>query len=300
MVEPLLLNITQRYNYVTEMPAEPGFLTKSFPRLMLARLGPGHKQSAHVDLGSSSIVPHKIHIVLSDAAGKAVFAQRPPSGRGQGGKGGKGQGSRQEETSVGQGARQEETFVESVLQAGYAYEVNNLLSHYAINRGTTPRTHLLVEYLPRDVGSEWIDNRSGPMTQTELQNKLARDRAAMTPAELEEYTREKQLQRERRHQQLRERVDLGNQGSRPADEQKGAHMRVMDAQRDSGERYMHDQGRGAPDDRRQDDDRDLRRSDRRYEGQTSGAARDRGGSDMHDRHAGRGGKGGKGQHMYEL
>merc|ERR1712187_669692 len=66
-IEPILLKIASRYNYSSGVPRIPGagFVTSSFPRLMLARLGPGSTQMKHVDSGGSSAIPHKIHIPLS-------------------------------------------------------------------------------------------------------------------------------------------------------------------------------------------------------------------------------------------
>merc|ERR1711937_1109615 len=71
-IEPILLNITSRYNYREEQhfKQKSGYLRTNFPRLVLARLNPGARQKRHRHLSISSQLPHRINVPLSDGGGK--------------------------------------------------------------------------------------------------------------------------------------------------------------------------------------------------------------------------------------
>eukprot|EP00929_Paragymnodinium_shiwhaense_P041378 TRINITY_DN21490_c0_g1_i1.p1 TRINITY_DN21490_c0_g1~~TRINITY_DN21490_c0_g1_i1.p1 ORF type:complete len:202 (-),score=45.83 TRINITY_DN21490_c0_g1_i1:237-842(-) len=169
---------------------------------MFAKLGAGFAQSRHKDMGLSSLPPHKIHIPLSDGGGGASFYMRPDDSA-YGGKGREGKG--REDAADGQGGKgrrgkasgegsdlPESDEVGVKLDVGYAYEVNNLLTHHASNEGDKDRVHVLFEFLPRDVGSHWSD-ATGPETQSEKQARERAHRESLSPAELEAFWEEKLL-----------------------------------------------------------------------------------------------------------
>eukprot|EP00401_Gymnodinium_catenatum_P018581 CAMPEP_0117537166 /NCGR_PEP_ID=MMETSP0784-20121206/41825_1 /TAXON_ID=39447 /ORGANISM="" /LENGTH=262 /DNA_ID=CAMNT_0005333745 /DNA_START=184 /DNA_END=972 /DNA_ORIENTATION=- len=151
-IEPILLDIISRYNYSDEpLPPAPGCLDTSIPRLMFARLGPRTKQNAHIDRGFSSIVPHKIHVPLTDGDGDSALylADVPES-----------------DTLKGKGKpRVYESLFPHRLAAGYAYEVDNLRPHYAENWGNAERLHLIFEFLPHNVSGVHV-NVSAPTTNS--------------------------------------------------------------------------------------------------------------------------------------
>lgn len=144
-LEPLIGNITAMYNYEELFPLRLGFLRRSVPRLILARLEPKQTQDAHIDSQNSALVPHKLHVPLTDADGRAIL-----------------------EVTL-----ENKTAISYHLQQGYAYEVNNRFLHRALNQGDTARIHLVIEYLPYDVGSVEAAE-AAPLTRTELDAKFAR------------------------------------------------------------------------------------------------------------------------------
>jgi len=172
-IEPILLNVTARYKYAeAPSPQRPGYLNRSIPRLMFARLGPYQKQARHVDLGLSSNIPHKLHIPLDDGNGLAPLV-------------------------IGDDAY--------YLEVGYAYEVHNQRSHHAINYGPQTRLHLIFEYLPDDVGSTWTTDEN-PISQTEFQRRMAEQVHAMTPEQRKEHEM-RQSEKKRKQREARARKE---------------------------------------------------------------------------------------------
>jgi len=56
------------------------------------------------------------------------------------------------------------------MPVGYAYEVNNLNTHFAENLADERRVHLIFEYMPVDVGSAET-GKIGPDDQDTLKKK---------------------------------------------------------------------------------------------------------------------------------
>lgn len=92
--------------------ARYGYARGMYPRVMLARLAPGGVISEHTDNGPAARGPHKIHVPLLTNPGVQFYIE--PN-----------------------------TYH---LEAGQAYEVNNLVRHAVRNDGETPRIHLIFEY----------------------------------------------------------------------------------------------------------------------------------------------------------
>ena len=89
------------------------FADPVYPKVMLARLAAGHRIDRHVDGGGSNPFVHKIHVPL-ETNPKAVLHVDG------------------------------EDFH---LEAGHAWEVNNLAPHGAFNGGASDRIHLIFEVL---------------------------------------------------------------------------------------------------------------------------------------------------------
>jgi len=120
--EPLLLKITRRYKDIEEtVPQHQGYLSKSIQRLFLARLKAGERQAPHVDGGDSSVSPNKIHVpVFSEGGASLMFKQ---------------------------------TGFRRVPHARWV-RVRGQLSRDAF---CSSRLHLIFEFFPLDVGSQWTD-----------------------------------------------------------------------------------------------------------------------------------------------
>jgi hypothetical protein len=93
-----------------------GYARGEFPRIMLARMAPGGVIQKHVDSNPAARWPHKIHVPIQ-TNDQVQFYVEP------------------------------ETYY---LEAGQAYEVNNLGPHAVANQGTTSRVHLIFEYYDLD------------------------------------------------------------------------------------------------------------------------------------------------------
>lgn len=97
---------------VMEQAIRPyGFERPAFPKAMLARLEAGAEIDRHVDGAGSNLVTHKIHVPIQTNP-EAFFY-------------------------VGDEAVH--------LEAGQAYEVNNIAPHGAVNRGDADRIHFIFE-----------------------------------------------------------------------------------------------------------------------------------------------------------
>ena len=83
----------------------------SFPKVILAKLQPNSIIDRHIDAQKSNIYTHKIHIPIQTNP-KALFVVKDKSFH---------------------------------LQKGYAYEVNNIVTHGVENNGEQPRIHLIFE-----------------------------------------------------------------------------------------------------------------------------------------------------------
>ncbi len=102
---------------IMEQVIEPyGFRAPAFPKAMFARLEAGQAIDRHVDGAGSNLVTHKIHIPVYTNP-DAVFAVN------------------------------DEPYH---LEAGQAYEVNNIAPHAAVNRGTEDRIHFIFEVYETD------------------------------------------------------------------------------------------------------------------------------------------------------
>ena len=114
LLEPVLSAATADYGY------ERG----EFPRVMLARMGPGGVIRPHWDNNPAAKWPHKIHIPLT-TNDQVTF------------------------TIDGTGYH---------LAEGEAVEVNNMALHSVTNEGTSDRIHLIFEYYDVDQPApEWAD-----------------------------------------------------------------------------------------------------------------------------------------------
>ena len=100
---------------MAQAAAPYGYAHAVYPKAMLARLAAGHYIDPHVDrpdggTGSHPYV-HKIHVPLETEPAAVLHVDG----------------------------------TDFHLQAGYAYEVNNLMTHGAFNGGETDRIHLIFE-----------------------------------------------------------------------------------------------------------------------------------------------------------
>ncbi|MCA9048168.1 MAG: aspartyl/asparaginyl beta-hydroxylase domain-containing protein [Planctomycetaceae bacterium] len=102
---PFLLPIM---NSVTEVY---GYSRREFPKVMLARLKAGQVIDRHVDGAGSNLQTHKIHVPLFTNERARMYIQPH----------------------------------EYHLREGFAYEVNNIVSHGVENFGDTDRIHLIFE-----------------------------------------------------------------------------------------------------------------------------------------------------------
>jgi len=102
LVEPVLDAATADY----------GYARAAFPRVMLARMGPGGVIHPHRDTNPAAQWPHKIHVPLVTNPDVTFFVDDVPY-----------------------------HFAE-----GEAVEVNNMADHAVANRGPTDRIHLIFEY----------------------------------------------------------------------------------------------------------------------------------------------------------
>lgn len=93
-----------------------GFQNAVFPKVMFARLAAGGRIDEHVDGAGSNLLTHKVHVPLITNP-KAVFVSNGDS---------------------------------SHLEAGFAYEVNNIAAHSAANLGDSDRIHLIFEVFEHD------------------------------------------------------------------------------------------------------------------------------------------------------
>lgn len=93
-----------------------GYAHGRFPRIMLARMAPGGVIHPHVDANPSARWPHKIHIPIQTNP-QVRFYVEPE---------------------------------EYHLEAGQAYEINNMTRHAVRNEGATDRIHLIFEYYDID------------------------------------------------------------------------------------------------------------------------------------------------------
>lgn len=103
--------------------ADYGYARGAFPRVMLARMGPGGVIHPHRDTNSAAKWPHKIHIPLT-TSDKVTF------------------------TIDGVGY---------LLPEGGAVEVDNMATHAVTNDGDSDRIHLIFEYYDLDQPEpEWM------------------------------------------------------------------------------------------------------------------------------------------------
>lgn len=88
-----------------------GYSERAYPKVMLARLKAGHQINRHRDAGPSNWLTHKIHIPVQTNPQAKMYI-RPEYYH---------------------------------LQAGQAYEVNNVIAHGVENHGDEDRIHLIFE-----------------------------------------------------------------------------------------------------------------------------------------------------------
>jgi len=109
---------------LTAATADYGYARAAFPRVMLARMGPGGVIHPHRDTNPAAQWPHKIHVPLVTNADVTFFVDDVPY-----------------------------HFAE-----GEAVEVNNMADHAVANRGPTDRIHLIFEYFDLDQPEpEWLE-----------------------------------------------------------------------------------------------------------------------------------------------
>ena len=109
---------------MAQAAAPYGYAAPVYPKAMLARLAAGCGIDPHTDGGSMNPLTHKIHVPL----------QTNPRA-----------------TLTVAGATVH-------LEAGYAWEVNNLASHGTFNGGAQDRIHFIFEVL-EGAGREWRRSR---------------------------------------------------------------------------------------------------------------------------------------------
>jgi hypothetical protein len=114
---PLWSEWHERIQPVLDSATTPyGYANGRYPRVMLARMAPGGIIHPHVDANPSARWPHKIHVPIETNPQVAFYVEPR----------------------------------EYHLQAGRAYEVNNMTRHAVRNEGTTDRIHLIFEYYDAD------------------------------------------------------------------------------------------------------------------------------------------------------
>lgn len=100
-----------------------GYARGVFPRVMLARMGPGGVIQPHIDANPAAKWPHKIHVPLMTNARVGFL--------------------------IGNTVHH--------FPAGHAVEVNNLGPHAVRNEGNSDRIHLIFEYFDADQPDpEWL------------------------------------------------------------------------------------------------------------------------------------------------
>jgi Aspartyl/Asparaginyl beta-hydroxylase len=116
LVQPVLDAATAAYGY------ERG----SYPRIMLARMGPGGVIRPHRDANPAARWPHKVHVPLCTNEG-VVFSVDG---------------------------------VDCRMAEGEAVELNNMGLHAVENRGKSDRIHLIFEYYDVDQPTpDWVDSQ---------------------------------------------------------------------------------------------------------------------------------------------
>ena len=109
--QPILLPIME------QAVAPYGYKNGIIPKAMLARLSAGGEIDEHIDAGPRNRQIHKIHIPIQTAPEVLFYVD-----------------------------------TESYhLAKGYAYEVNNIVKHKAINNSKEARIHLIFEYFDGDL-----------------------------------------------------------------------------------------------------------------------------------------------------
>lgn len=88
-----------------------GFAEPVYPKAMFASLAAGHRIDIHVDGGAATRRAHKIHVPIRTEPAALFIVDG----------------------------------VEQHLRQGYAYEVNNVLPHGAVNGGSRDRVHFIFE-----------------------------------------------------------------------------------------------------------------------------------------------------------
>ena len=125
---------------MAEAAAPYGFARPVYPKAMLARLAAGHGIDPHTDSGGMNPLVHKIHVPL--------------------------QTNPQATLTAGDAT--------SHLQAGYAYEVNNLAPHGAFNGGDEDRIHFIFEVF-EGADIAWREQRwkDGPRPSASMSRRTA-------------------------------------------------------------------------------------------------------------------------------
>lgn len=111
-----------------------GFRNPQFPKAMLAKLAAGHQIDPHYDGAGSNQRVHKIHIPL---------VTNPEA-----------------EFLVGDGRFH--------LDVGKAYEVNNIISHGAVNQGSEDRIHFIFEVFEGDYQQTTVTPDGGTAANADL------------------------------------------------------------------------------------------------------------------------------------
>lgn len=118
LLEPVFVQATRGY----------GYARGAFPRVMLARMGPGGVIRPHRDANPAAKWPHKIHVPLLTNDRVRFFVDG----------------------------------VAYHFAEGEAVEVNNMGVHAVENAGDSDRTHLIFEYFDLDQPEpDWLRQRSG-------------------------------------------------------------------------------------------------------------------------------------------
>ena len=96
---------------MTQAAATYRYLQPVYPKVMLAKLAAGHTIDRHIDGAGSNLCTHKIHVPLQTNSQVDFLINDVPYH----------------------------------LEAGQAYEVNNIVPHGVKNKGTEDRIHLIFE-----------------------------------------------------------------------------------------------------------------------------------------------------------
>ena len=127
---------------MTQTAAAYGYVEPVYPKAMLARVAAGHGIDLHEDRGGMTSLVHKIHVPI-ETSPQATF-------------------------TVGS-----DTFH---LEAGSAYEVNNMAPHGAFNGGTRDRIHFIFEMF-EGARMEWSPRRWAPGARIPIVNANENDRS---------------------------------------------------------------------------------------------------------------------------